>query len=253
MTPDTPVQWHERIDSTNEEARRLAKAGMYGPLWIAAREQSAGRGRLGRQWTSPQGNLYCTALFLEPEGIQLATRYPFAAGLAIVDALKPLLPNADLVLKWPNDVRCDGAKLAGILVEAGAAEGRAVWIAAGMGLNVGTAPEGTGQAATSVRELGGAAGLTADLVLEPLRPALSARIAQAREDFPALLKDWEGVAEGLGSLIRVGKDDEAVEGMFRGLQPDGGLRLELRDGSTRTIRTGDVELVREIGKHAARD
>lgn len=253
MTPATPVQWHERIDSTNEEARRLARAGMCGPLWIAAREQTAGRGRLGRQWASPAGNLYCTALFLEPDGIQLATRYPFAAGLAIIDALKPLVADADLVLKWPNDVRCDGAKLAGILVEAGAAEGRAVWIAAGMGLNVRAAPEGTGQDATSVHALGGSSGLTEDLVLEALRPAFAARIRQAREDFPALLKDWEGVAEGLGQTVRVGKGGQAVEGVLQGLERDGGLRLRLRDGSTQIIRTGDVELVKEIGRHAARD
>lgn len=252
MSPDTPVHWHDTIDSTNEEARRLARNNMYGPLWIAAREQTAGRGRLGRAWVSSTGNLYCTALFLEPGGVQLATRFPFAAGLAIVDIVAKLVPAAPK-LKWPNDVRIDGAKLCGILVEAGAAEQGAAWVAAGMGINVVHAPEGAGQAATSLKDLGANPAVDAALVMEALAEAFPPRLAQARNDFPALLRDWEAVAEGLGQTVSVSKGEEKVSGLFRSLAPDGGLRLELPDGTTQTIRTGDVELVKEVDPDAARD
>jgi len=253
VTPETPVQWHETIDSTNEEARRLAQAGMFGPLWIASREQTAGRGRLGRQWSSPVGNLFATALFLEPGGLQTATRFPFAAGLAIADICAQIVPGAPVRLKWPNDVRVEGAKLCGILVEAGQVEGRAAWVCAGMGINVQTAPAGTGQETVSLASLGSSIAVTPDMVLEALRPAFARRIRQAREDFPSLLREWEQVAEGLGRTVSVGKDENAIRGRFLGLAADGGLTMELPGGATHTIRAGDVELVKEIGPDAARD
>ena len=253
MTPDAPVQWHETIDSTNEEARRLAQAGVHGPLWIAASQQTAGRGRLGRQWLSPEGNLFCTALFPEPGGVRVATRFPFAAGLAVVDICAVLAPDADVRLKWPNDVRVGGAKLCGILVEAGRADGGAAWIAAGMGLNVRTAPDRAGQATTSLLTLGANHAVTAVFALDALRAAFARRIAQAREDFPGVLKEWENHAEALGQTVSTGKSDSPVSGVFRGLAPDGGLRLELPDGSEHIIRAGDVELVKEVGRDAARD
>jgi len=254
VTPDAPVQWHDEIDSTNEEARRLSRAGMYGPLWIAGRLQSAGRGRLGREWVSPTGNLYCTALFHEPGGVVAATRFPFAAGLAILDACRAVLPGVQPLLKWPNDVRVDGAKLCGILVEAGAANnGKSVWVAAGMGLNVTEAPDRAGQTATSLHALGASPVVSPDLMLDTLRPAFAKRIAEAREDFPSMLRTWEAHAEGLGGQIVVGKGENAIRGRFVGLEADGGLRLELPDGATSIIRAGDVELIKEIGSDAARD
>ncbi|WP_300392039.1 biotin--[acetyl-CoA-carboxylase] ligase [Henriciella sp.] len=253
MTPDAPVQWHETIDSTNEEARRLAQAHMYGPLWIAAKQQTAGRGRLGRQWLSPVGNLFCTALFLEPGGVGLATRFPFAAGLAIADVCATVIPSVDVRLKWPNDVRVDGAKLCGILVEAGQTEQVGVWVAAGMGLNVQTAPEGSGQTTTSLARLGANHAVTPEFIIDALRPAFARRITQAREDFPALLREWETLAEGMGQTVAAGQGDKAVRGVFKGVAPDGGLRLELPGGAEQIIRAGDVELVREVGGDAACD
>ena len=253
MRPDAPVHWHDVIDSTNEEARRLTQSGSTGPLWIAARQQTAGRGRLGRSWVSPVGNLFATALFEESGGFKVATRHPFASGLAIADMCRALLPEVDIRLKWPNDVRVDGAKLCGILVEAGTSSDGATWVASGMGVNIAFAPEGAGQAATCLAELGGAGTLSPDLVLEVLRPAFAKRVAQAREDFAATLRDWELVAEGIGQTVVSGKDDKAVRGIFTGLAEDGGLRLALPDGSEHIIRAGDVELVKEIGSDAARN
>lgn len=253
MTPDAPVYWFDEIDSTNEEARRAAQGGDFGPRWIAGRRQTAGRGRLGRQWASPTGNLYVTALFQDFDGFAHATRYPFASGLAILDACAAFVPDVRIELKWPNDVRQAGRKLCGILVEAGQSSGKAVWLACGMGINIQSTPESAGQAATSLRDLGASAGVDADTFLGALRPAFVARCRQAKEDFPRLLKDWQQVAEGLGQTITVGKGADAPIGIFAGLDADGALILEKRDGSRHTIRAGDVELVREVGSHAARD
>lgn len=253
MRPDAPVQWHETIDSTNEEARRLAQAGHYGPIWIASQQQTAGRGRLGRQWQSPAGNLYCSALFLEPGGIQVATRYPFAAGLAIADVCDAIVGNVGLRLKWPNDVRVKGAKLCGILVEAGTSSDGACWIVAGMGLNVVWSPDSLDQPATDLAKLGAPSGVDAPFVIDALRRSFAARRLQAQNDFAKTLKDWQMIAEGLGETVRIGKGDDAKTGRFVGLDTDGGLKLEHAGGRIETIRAGDVELVREIKSDAARD
>ena len=245
MTPGAPVYWYDDIDSTSLEARRRAKLGELGPLWIAARQQNAGRGRLGRNWISPIGNLFATALFAEPIGLLQATRVPFAVGLAVVDACQAILPEVKFRLKWPNDVRVDRAKLCGILIESGDLNG-VIWVAAGIGVNVRSAPEVTGQNATSLLALGAAAALEPDHVLDALRSAVAARINQARSDFAGLLRDWQLVAEGMGELISAGPAHARIEGRFEGLADDGGLILRLQDGQTRTIRAGDVELVRHV-------
>ncbi|MDJ0921129.1 MAG: biotin--[acetyl-CoA-carboxylase] ligase [Henriciella sp.] len=245
MTSGAPVFWYDEIDSTNEEAKRRAKAGENGPLWLAARQQVSGRGRLGRSWASPVGNLYTTCLFVEPGGLALAGRVPFAAALAIVDLCKSVLPDVPFALKWPNDVRVNGDKICGILIETGESHG-VVWVAAGMGLNVAETPEAAGQAATSLSALGASPGLTPDVLMQDLPRLFANRARQMREDFRGLLEDWKVHAEGLGKTVVAGPVAARIEGVFEDLAEDGGLILRLPDGQTQTIRAGDVELVRKV-------
>lgn len=243
MSHSWPVIWHDTLDSTNEEARRRAQSGDLSSVWIAARKQTAGRGRLGRSWASPTGNLFATALFAEPGGFPVATRVPFAAALAVHDALAGFAPGANIELKWPNDVRMDGAKLCGILVEAGETVGK-VWVAAGIGINVASAPEGAGQSAVSLAELRADSVVGAEMVLESLRESFSRRLEQSRVDFAQTRADWLERAEGLGSCVRVSPGGEPIDGVFETLAEDGGLVLRLVDGRQQTIRAGDVELIR---------
>src|SRR5215813_8400103 len=112
----------DMIASTNSEALAYARAGERGPLWVTARAQTAGRGRRGRTWVSEPGNLFATLLLTDPAPPDRAAQLSFVAALA-----------SRLALKWPNDVLCDGAKLAGILIEA---EGtRPLVVAVGIGIN----------------------------------------------------------------------------------------------------------------------
>src|SRR5437016_6850797 len=110
---------HEVLGSTNVEALHLARQGEHGPLWITADRQTAGRGRRGRAWVSPPGNLYASLLLREPAQPRRAAEICFIAALALSDAIFEIAPRAAaaLALKWPNDVLVDGAKTAGILVE----------------------------------------------------------------------------------------------------------------------------------------
>src|ERR1700758_3362130 len=105
LSPFYRVESFDAIDSTNEEARRQAREGASEGTLIWARAQTAGRGRRGRSFVSPPGNLYIS-LLLRPEGAPAAAaQLGFAAALAIADAAAPLLPaGVRLGLKWPNDV-----------------------------------------------------------------------------------------------------------------------------------------------------
>lgn len=245
MIQTAPVYWYDEIDSTSEEAKRRARGGDTTPIWIAARRQMSGKGRLGRAWVSPIGNLFTTVLFPEPGGLAVAARIPFAAALAVRDVCEAAVPGLGSLLKWPNDVRIDRKKISGILTESGETNG-VVWIALGMGVNVQHNPDGVSQEATSLVQEGASQALSPDLLLGDLRQATHARIEQARSDFSGLLDDWLQVAEGRGQLVQAGPVQDRIEGVFEGLAEDGGLILRLPDGAQRTIRAGDVELVKRV-------
>lgn len=242
MSLGWPVHHLGVIDSTNTEAKRRAKAGGFSDCWLVAEAQTAGRGRLQRDWVSPAGNLFSTALFREPGGIVTASRIPFAAALAVSDTVRRLLPDVPARLKWPNDVRVDGAKISGILIETGS-DSEGLWVCAGIGINVVYSPDDVGQAATSLARLAGNDALTAEITFAGLREAFAARLEQARAGFDVLRRDWLDAAEGLGRSVRVHPGGKAIEGIFEDMDSDGALILRLPDGSRQTIRAGDIELI----------
>ncbi|WP_290935964.1 biotin--[acetyl-CoA-carboxylase] ligase [Hyphomonas sp.] len=245
MNQAWPVHRHDTIDSTNSEARRRAQAGSFENCWILADEQTAGRGRLQRNWASPKGNIFTTALFREPGGIQVAGRIPFAAALAVSDTALEYAPGADVRLKWPNDVRVNKAKLSGILIETGQ-DAQGFWVIAGMGVNVAQVPPEAGQAATCLADLSGMQALDHIDVFGSLTRHFMTRLAQARDGFGPVRTDWLKRAEGLGGMVRVSPGGVAIEGIFEDMAPDGGLILRLPDGSRQTIRAGDVHLIGEV-------
>ena len=151
--PDTYQLLHfETLDSTNEEAKRLAAQGVVQPHWILADTQSAGRGRRGRVWQSPKGNLMTTVY--QPGRIETekAGQLSFVAGLALADTVSSLIgPDGAVSIKWPNDVLVGGAKISGILLESGAAsDAHLDWVCVGMGLNLAHFPDNTPYLATSI-------------------------------------------------------------------------------------------------------
>ncbi|MEM1104789.1 MAG: biotin--[acetyl-CoA-carboxylase] ligase [Pseudomonadota bacterium] len=237
-----PISWHDTLDSTNARAKDLAKAGTVTDIWIAARQQTAGRGRLGRSWISPEGNLFATALISVPGGVDHAMRLPFAAALAVHDVLAVAAPSADFRLKWPNDVRCNAAKISGILVETGAGNS-GDWAAVGIGINIASAPDGAAQEAACLAEYLNGPAPTPEELLPDLVNAFQARKMEAWRDFAATRKDWCDRAEALNQQVRVRIGARDLEGCFAGLSDDGGLILEGAEGAQEIVRAGDVQLV----------
>jgi BirA family biotin operon repressor/biotin-[acetyl-CoA-carboxylase] ligase len=234
----------EVIDSTNVEAARRYAAGERGPLWLWAKAQSAGRGRLaGRSWASPPGNLYCTLLETVAVPARSLSQVGIVTALAVVDAVRRLASEGlPISLKWPNDVLVGGRKIAGILAEGLGGSDEAGWtLAIGCGLNLAEAPEGVRFPATSLARCG--VGATPKQALAAYAPALEARLAQwARQGgFAAIRRDWLALGPREGSPLKVSTGGAVREGRFAGLGPGGELRLALEGGGVVELYAGDVE------------
>ncbi|HUE63820.1 MAG TPA: biotin--[acetyl-CoA-carboxylase] ligase [Rhizomicrobium sp.] len=227
-------QVYTELDSTNEQARRLAHAGEMGPVWIMAERQTGGRGRRGRAWQSGPGNLAAT-LLLRPDAPQAMTgQLSFAAALAVADMAAHFAPQAAIAVKWPNDVLAEGKKLAGILLETGER-----WLAIGIGVNLACHPEDTEFPATSLADLG----VPAPSPQEALT-ILAARFAHwydawMKDGFTPLRDEWLARAKGVGEPIRARLPHETREGVFEGIDASGALLLN-EGGSLRAIAAGEV-------------
>jgi BirA family transcriptional regulator, biotin operon repressor / biotin---[acetyl-CoA-carboxylase] ligase len=239
-----PVIRFGEIDSSNEEARRRAQSGDAGPCWLVAETQTAGRGRLGRQWDSPAGNLFATALFVFPRPPAEAVLASYSAGLAVLDAAKAAgIDVSTLKLKWPNDVLAGDAKLAGILIETGMSQSQ-LWMAAGFGVNVATAPQRPDRATACLSGLPGGQNISAAQLLPGLDVAFRGRLARLLgEGFGPTRSDWLATAAHLGKQVQLQAASGRIEGAMKGLGDDGALIIELHSGAVTHVRAGEISLL----------
>jgi BirA family transcriptional regulator, biotin operon repressor / biotin---[acetyl-CoA-carboxylase] ligase len=232
---------HETLPSTNAEALRLVRNGERGPLWITAQQQTVGRGRRGNEWISHPGNLYATLLLHDPAPAERAPELSFVSVLAAKDAILDFAPalGEKLKLKWPNDLLCGGAKIAGILIE-GERVDEKLAVALGIGVNCAHHPEQTGYAATDLLAAG------ADVSAEELFAALSCRMLERLVQwcrgagFAAIRAEWMAAAVGIGADMRVRLPDRELIGRGETLDENGRLMLRLADGSALAIAAGEV-------------
>ncbi len=234
----------DSVDSTNQEIKRRAGQGAVEGTLVWAREQTAGRGRRGRAWTSPPGNLYCSLLLRPGYAAAKALQVGFVTAVAVGDAVAAMLPDdAVVTCKWPNDVLVGGRKIAGILIESSSAGmGSLDWLAIGVGINVALHPTGgEGQyPATSLAAEGSAAGVGVEAVLQAYGGSLQRCMTLWHDHgFAAIRAAWLQRAHGLGRPITVRLEGESLHGVFADLDENGALVLS-RDGRRRLITFGDV-------------
>ncbi len=239
-----PVQWYDELDSTNAEAKRRASTGEFGPCWIAARKQINGKGRLGRPWQAPEGNLSATALFPFDGSFDQISKLSFLAGLAIYDAaLLEGVPASKLQLKWPNDVRCERHKFSGVLIETGQVSKDLSWVALGVGVNILRAPD-IDQPTVCLKDLSANAIVNADNFLDRLKVTFGNRLhSLIKFGFEPIRQDWLANAEGYNHSISVKDSQSTMTGIMRGINETGALMLEMGDGTIKLVTTGDVNLV----------
>jgi BirA family biotin operon repressor/biotin-[acetyl-CoA-carboxylase] ligase len=231
----------DEIDSTNEEARRRAAKGELQPVWLRADRQTAGRGRRGRAWESPIGNLAATLLIAPAKPAAQCAQLSFVTAIAAADTAAGFAPTADIKVKWPNDVLANGRKLAGILLEsASGGDGALTFLAIGIGMNLAHFPPDTEFPATSLAAIGASV------------PSASAALAQLAahfakwydvwmtNGFTPIQDAWLARAAGLGTRIRARLSHEETSGVFEGIDNTGALILRESQGRTRTIAAGEV-------------
>lgn len=241
MTARAPrIEWLEETGSTNVEARERALGGERGPLWIAARRQTAGRGRRGRVWQSLEGNLFASGLYVIDRPPAQAAQLSFVAALAVASLCDAALGEAARTrLKWPNDVLVDDRKVAGILLESGLAPAGGLWLAIGIGVNLAATPGDIERPAISLKQAGATLEREAGLAL--LAEAFEREFQLwMRLGFGAIRDRWLSRAHGLGARCVVRLAQETLEGQFGDLGPDGALRLDLASGQHRYISAGEV-------------
>lgn len=226
--------------STNADllARLAADEPLGDGFWLVARRQNAGRGRLGRIWNDGAGNFMGSGVVrlspIDPHAGSLA----LVAGLAAHEAVAPYVPAPHrAMLKWPNDLLVDGAKLAGILLER---IGDAVVV--GIGVNLAQAPSLPDRATCALADLVPVPDV--DAFAERLVSAFASQLALWRSDgLGPLISRWQAVAHPFGTPLSVSEPSAGtLQGFFAGLDEQGALRLSLADGTTRIIHAGDINL-----------
>lgn len=226
--------------STNADlAARLAAGERLGEgHWLIADRQTAGRGRQGRAWFDGAGNFMGSTLVRPGPGDPPASTLALIAGLAVHEAVAPLIPPPHRAeLKWPNDVLVGGAKLAGVLLESVSGA-----VVVGIGVNLAQAPALPDRDTLALSALGPAP--DRDLFAASLARTFDRELDRWRQvGLDPLIRRWLAAAHPPGTPLVVGEPGETLlHGRFAGLGSDGALQLELADGTTRTIHAGEVRL-----------
>jgi BirA family biotin operon repressor/biotin-[acetyl-CoA-carboxylase] ligase len=225
--------------STNADMLMLAGNGAGEGLWLRAERQTGGRGRQGRAWASPKGNLYASTLVRLRPGDPQAATLALVTAVALEEVVSAYLPRAGAAtIKWPNDLLLDGAKLSGILLERA---DDAVVI--GIGVNLAHHPTDLERPATSLAAHG--AGPDPADFLETLADAFERWLGIWRvEGLAPVRARWMDRAHPIGTALTARlPDGTAIDGLFNGLDNEGALILRLADGATRVIHAADVFLI----------
>lgn len=234
MSLGQPIHTYQQLDSTMDEAHRLAKEGAPEGTLVVALRQEQGRGRLGRAWVSPEGGAYLS-LILRPmrptaEVPQLALVTGLAAAEAIRDAAG-VYPS----IRWPNDLLLGGKKLGGTLVEA-----RDAAVIVGIGINVSTPPEQLPPEATSLAAAG-AGQCTREQIITAVCGRLSHWYAAwSKESFAPIreaLRPWVGI---FGHVVHLTAGSEQFEGTAQDIDERGRLVLRLDRGTSRAFDVGEL-------------
>jgi BirA family biotin operon repressor/biotin-[acetyl-CoA-carboxylase] ligase len=210
-------------------------------VWLRSDRQLAGRGRLGRDWASPAGNLYASTIVTLRADDPPAPSLALVAAAALEEAIVGVLPEAarrKLAIKWPNDLLIAGAKVSGILLERAGTH-----VVVGIGVNIAHHPDLPDRATTSLH----AEGASVDVATFTVRlAALTAAwlTLWRTQGLAPIIARWSDRAHPPGTALRVRlPDGSELAGAFEGLDAQGALRLRLDDGASRVIHAGDIFLV----------
>ncbi|UNE53452.1 biotin--[acetyl-CoA-carboxylase] ligase [Bartonella machadoae] len=239
------VESYKTVDSTNLVAQRKAQAGHQGCLWIVAQEQSQGRARRGRTWSSPKGNLYSSLLLIDDIVHQTAAQLGFVAGVSVVEAIKHFIKdekqaNNIVRLKWPNDILLGGAKSSGILLEIFKLPSQRYALVIGIGINVKHHYEDAPYPTSSLNNIG--LDVEAEQLFIVLAECFSKNylLWKQLEGVDIIRKKWLLYSAHLGQHIKVFNDEKVIEGIFDGLDSEFNCLVKQKNGQQAIVTAGDV-------------
>jgi BirA family biotin operon repressor/biotin-[acetyl-CoA-carboxylase] ligase len=236
------VKTFTALPSTQDYVKELAEEGFPEGLAIQCMQQIQGRGRHGKIWESPLGNMYMSVL-LRPEcDANIAGQISFVVAVAMSKAIDEFIaPEHTKTLKWPNDILINGKKCAGILLESELDEhGKVKWIALGTGVNIMVAPEG----AVTLNEI---AKKDVQVPVHPFRDRYLEHLGVwykrwQEEGFDPIREEWMANAHGLGCLMKVNLPDRIFGGTFFGIDELGALDIETAEGMEK-VYSGEIVML----------
>ena len=243
---DFIVKRFDSVGSTNDEALKLARSGAAEGACVVASEQTAGRGRHGRIWSSVRNaGLYASVVLrptIDPQMLSLIT---LAAGIAVHDTLEAFGASPDI--KWVNDVLVKDKKAAGILAEAVETPiGLAVVLGIGINLSSDALPAELAATSTSLSDIAGGRVVAAEVEATLFTQLDRVYAILCGDDGPRkIVEEWSGRSTYfMGKQVRATVGNEIFQGVTDGLEPNGALRVIRDDGSTSVVQAGEVERLR---------
>lgn len=239
-----PIIYSESMTSTNIVLKQAAESGAVHGTVALCEEQTAGRGRRGRNWVSPKGQGLWVSLLLRPMLLpgraQLIT---FAAAIAMAEAVEKET-GLDILIKWPNDLVLQGKKVCGILLELSGDVETIAYVVVGTGLNVGEKayPPELSASAVSLQEVLGRKVERAPVLRSYLAAMEKHMDILSREGLPGILQAYERKSCTLQRAVRVSGGGEEFLGTAAGLDENGALLVKLEDGTIRHVLAGDVSV-----------
>lgn len=243
---DGLIGWREahllEVGSTNDDLFAYAKAGHDADrLWLTAGEQNKGKGRRGRNWMSPSGNFHGSLYLREPCEVHQLGFLPLLCAVAVHRAISNLLKSKmhKVQIKWPNDILINGAKICGMLIEAGHKKDH-LEVVIGCGINLVAHPQDTPYPATDLNNLG--VKVSPSEMLHHLASSFNELLVQwdRGNGNDAILKLWTEHARGIGEKTIVNLADSQLEGVFEGINANGVLLLREPSGNLNEISAGDI-------------
>ncbi|EJF77995.1 biotin-[acetyl-CoA-carboxylase] ligase [Candidatus Bartonella washoeensis Sb944nv] len=240
------VESYGTVDSTNLVAQRKAQTCHKGYHWVVAQEQSQGRARRGRKWSSPKGNLYSSLLLTDDIVHQTAAQLGFVAGVSVVEAVKQFIKkdekqtNSIVSLKWPNDILLGGAKSSGILLEIFKLPSQQYALVIGIGINVKYNYEDAPYPTSSLKNVG--LHVDAEQLFTVLTEYFSKNYLLWKQSggCDVIRKKWLLYSAHLGQHVKIINDEKIIEGIFDGLDNDFNCIIKQKSGQHAIITAGDV-------------
>jgi len=240
------IHFYQEVASTNTLAMGLATDGAHEGTIVIAETQTNGKGRLGRKWISPKGNLYLSVVLRPNIPMHKAPLITLTGAVAVSSAIRTMC-GLEAGIKWPNDILISGKKVSGLLTEMSAEQDRIRHIVLGIGVDVNMEttelpPDVRSLSTTLAAEAGAKINRTA--LLQQILRDLERWYQKFLDNDEDVLIEWKMLNMTVGNRITVSGAGVALDGLAQGVDGDGRLLVRLDNGAIRKVAAGDVTIIK---------